>query len=36
MRQDLTALDARMAQARPTGDARVKLAAARPPAEAHQ
>jgi NADH-quinone oxidoreductase subunit M len=36
MRQDLAALDARMAQARPTGDARVKLAAARPPAEAHR
>jgi NADH-quinone oxidoreductase subunit M len=36
MRQDLTALDARMAQARPTGDAKVKLAAAKPPAEAQR
>jgi NADH-quinone oxidoreductase subunit M len=32
MRQDIVALDARLAQARPEGDARLKLAAARPAA----
>ena len=30
MRQDIIALDARLAQARPAGDARIKVAAARP------
>jgi NADH-quinone oxidoreductase subunit M len=39
MRQDIVALDARLAQARPAGDAKIKIAAAKPiaakPEEAH-
>jgi NADH-quinone oxidoreductase subunit M len=34
MRQDIAALDARLAQARPAGDAKLKLATAKPAAEA--
>ena len=34
MRQDIIALDARLAQARPVGDARIKVAAAKPAAPA--
>jgi NADH-quinone oxidoreductase subunit M len=36
MRQDIVALDARLAQARPAGDAKIKVAAARPAAPAHE
>ncbi|MDQ1446747.1 MAG: NADH-quinone oxidoreductase subunit, partial [Acidimicrobiaceae bacterium] len=35
MRQDIVALDARLAQARPAGDARIQVAAAKPAAVAH-
>ena len=34
MRQDIIALDARLAQARPAGDAKIKVAAAKPAAPA--